>query len=109
MTYSIDFRKKVLDVRKRNALSIEQTGRRFEVGKAMVMRWIGRLEPVKKRNTKARKIDMEALKRDVEECPDAYQYERARRFGVSRFGMFAALKRLQVSYKKNAVPSKGRS
>ena len=43
---------------------------------------------------------MEALKRDVEGYPDAYQFERAKRLGVSRQGIWYALKRLGVSYKK---------
>lgn len=43
---------------------------------------------------------MEALKQDVELYPDAYHYERANRFKVSSKGIFEALKRLGVSYKK---------
>ena len=52
---------------------------------------------------------MEALKIDIEEYPDAYQYERAERFGVSQKGIYEALKRLGVTYKKNTQASEGGS
>ena len=43
---------------------------------------------------------MEALKKDVEEHPDNFIYERAEHFSVSPSGMCYALKRLGVSRKK---------
>jgi hypothetical protein len=52
---------------------------------------------------------MDALREDVINYPDAYQYERAVRFGVSQTGIVAALKRVGVSYKKNTRLSKGRT
>ncbi len=40
--------------------------------------------------------------------PDAYQYERAQRFGVHQNAIHVALKQLGVSYKKNtSTPQKG--
>lgn len=108
MTYSIDFRKKVLKIRAEEGLSIEAAAIRFGIGKASVMRWLLELEPKKKRNKPATKINMEHLKKDVEDYPDAYQYERARRLGVSKTGIYWALKRLGVSYKKNSEPSESR-
>ncbi len=60
MTYSLDFRKKLLDVRKREALTIQEVAARFSVGKASVMRWLRRLEPQRTRNKPTTKIDMEA-------------------------------------------------
>ena len=101
MTYSLDFRKKVLKVRAAECLSIEEVAIRFGVGKASVMRWLVHIEPQKKRNKPATKIDMEALKKDVELHPDSYQYERAKRFNVSKTGIRTALIRLKISYKKN--------
>ena len=41
-------------------------------------------------------MDMEAIKRDVEQDPEAYQYERAERPGVSQRGIGYALKRLGI-------------
>jgi transposase len=59
-----------------------------------------RLEPCRFRNKPATKIDMEFLVRDVELYPDAYQHERAERFGCSQRGIGYALKRLKISRKK---------
>ena len=59
MTYSIDFRKKVLKIRAEEDLSIESVAFRFGVGKASVMRWLIQLEPKRTRNKSATKIDME--------------------------------------------------
>ncbi len=108
MTYSVDFRKQVLRVREKEGLSVEGVAIRFGVGKASVMRWLIELEPKKTRNKSATKIDMELLKKDVEEHPDSYQYERAERLGASQSGIYWALKRLGVTYKKNTHSSKDR-
>jgi transposase len=108
MTYSIDFRKKVLKIREQEGLSIEGVAIRFGVGKASVMRWVIELEPKKTRNKPATKIDMEGLKKDIEDYPDSYQYERAERLGSSQSGIYWALKRLNMTYKKNTDSSKSR-
>ena len=81
MTYSSDFRRKVLSVRKREGLTIAQVGARFDEGIASVVRWLKRPEP-KVHGFRRRKIDMDALVRDIGDYPDAYQSERAARFGV---------------------------
>lgn len=39
-------------------------------------------------------------KKDIELYPDAYQYERTARLGVSAMGIWHALRRLGVTYKK---------
>lgn len=72
MTYSLDFRSKVLKIRKTEDLSMAEVAKRFGVGLASVMRWSKNLEAKTKRNKLPTWIDMEALKRDVEEYPDAY-------------------------------------
>lgn len=106
MTYSLDFRKKVLSVKEREKLSFEEVALRFDIGsKNTVFRWSKKLEPCQTRNKPATKINMDALARDVELYPDAYQYERAQRLGVSESGIREALKRLKISYKKNTRAS----
>jgi len=51
MTYSLDFRKKVLAVRERESLSFEDVALRFDIGsKNTVFRWTKQLEPCKTRN-----------------------------------------------------------
>ncbi len=98
MTYSSDFRRKVLSVREREGLTIAEVASRFCVGEASVVRWLKHPDPKSTRNKPATKIDMEALARDVLEHPDAYQYERAKRLGVSEKGIGHALRRMGVSY-----------
>lgn len=100
MTYSIDFRRKVLSIKEREQLSFEAIAQRFEVGKASVVRWSKDIEVRRTRQKPATKIDMEKLRQDVEQYPDAYQYERALRLGVSQRGIGYALKRLRISRKK---------
>lgn len=65
MTYSRDFRKKVLTIREKENLSMAKVAKRFSVSLASVLRWSKNLEAKTKRNKPATKIDMEALKRDV--------------------------------------------
>ncbi len=42
------------------------------------------------------------LKKDIQDHPDSYGYERARRLGVSASGIKHAKKRIGVTYKKNS-------
>ncbi|WP_237760800.1 IS630 transposase-related protein [Legionella rubrilucens] len=106
MKYSVDFRKKVLKIRKDEGLSIEAVASRFGVGKASVMRWLVALEPKKSRNKPATKINMELLQEDILNHPDSFQYERAQRFGVSASGIALALQRLKVSYRNHPKADK---
>lgn len=101
MTYSIDFRRQALLIKEQEQLSFEAIAERFGVAKSSVFRWSKQLEAQRTRPKPATKVDMEALKQEVETYPDAYQYERAERLGVSRRGIGYALKRLGISRKKN--------
>ena len=105
MTYPSSFRRKVLSVRSSEGLTIAQVAARFCVGVASVTRWVKNPDPKLTRNKPATKIDMQALARDVLEYPDAYQYERAQRLGVSEKGIGHALRRMGITYKKNAATS----
>jgi transposase len=107
--YSLDFRRKVLGIKQAEGLSFTEVSARFKVGIASLVRWTRKIEPCTKRNKPATKIDMEGLKKDIETYPDAYQYERAQRLGVSQSGIRLALKRLGVSYKKKPQASESGS
>ena len=50
---------------------------------------------------------MDALIKDIEEFPDDYQWERAKRLNVTQPGIHYALKRLKISFKKNSKTPKG--
>ena len=108
MTYSTDFRRKVLEIKEREGLSFEKAAALFGVGKSGVQRWTERIEPCRSRNKPATKINMELPGQDVGLYPDAYQYERAERLGCSQRGIGEALKRLSISRKKNFFASEGR-
>jgi len=109
MTYSLDFRKKALLIKAKENLSFAETAIRFGVGKTTIVNWSKRIMPKVTRNKPATKIDMAALAEDVKKYPDAYVYERAHRLGVSKNGVWYALKRLKVTYKKNFDSPKGQT
>jgi transposase len=86
----------------------------FGVGTSTLQTWklqlkqTGSLEP-KVRKTPWRKIDPEKLCAYVSEHPDAYQHEIAAAFGVRLFAIQKAMKRLNITRKKNdGVPRKRR-
>ncbi len=105
MSYSIDFRRKVFEIKAKKGLTFEETSEQFGIGIRTLFRWQKRLEPITKRNKPATKIDMDALLRDVQDYPDDYQHERAQRFGVSVSAIGSALKRLGVTRKKKSETS----
>ena len=106
MTYSLDFRRQVLLVKEKEKLTFDQVAERFCVGSASVKRWAKAIHP-KPYPCRKRKIDLEKLAKDVEDHPDDYQYERAARFGVAQSSVHAALKQMDVTYKKSVAPSQG--
>ncbi|CAA2929041.1 IS630 transposase-related protein [Arsenophonus endosymbiont of Bemisia tabaci] len=99
MSYSIDFRRKVIFTMEEEGLSIRETAKQFRIGSASVSRWINQIEP-KASTTRQRKIDKSELIKDVEQYPDAYPKERAERFGVCQKAIWQALKKMGVTYKK---------
>jgi transposase len=109
MTYSIDFRKKVLSITGQENLTFAEVSKRFGVGQASVVRWSSRIEPQQKRDKPSVKLDGEKLAQDVETYLESYQYERAERFGVSQSGIAYALKTLKLSRKKNFPTSQSGS
>ena len=105
MTYPIQFRKKVFETKEKYELTFEETSQRFDIPIRTLFRWQKRMEPCLTRNKPATKIDMEALAKDIESVPDAYQRERAQRLGVAERTVGYALKRLRISRKKNTSSS----
>ena len=107
MTYPVSFRRHILAIRDKEGLTLEETSQRFGVWRASLTGWLSRLEPDQSKPRK-RKIDLEALRRDVQDYPDAYQYERAARFGVATNAIWQALQKIGVTYKKSPGTPKGR-
>jgi len=108
MSHPVSFRRHVLRIKEREGLSFVQVAARFSVGVASVKRWSKRLEPKPYERRKGIKIDLEALAQDVSDYPDAYQYERAARFGVTPKAIWKALRKLGVTHKKSDATSQGR-
>lgn len=108
MTYSVQFRKKVLKLQLAGE-SFIKLSKRFQISTTTISRWKKELKPKLGRNKRPIKIDDEVLKKDIEAYPDSYSYERARRLGVSASGIKHAKRRIGVSYKKNFKSSQSRS
>ena len=102
--YDIKFREKVLKHMKEKDLKPEEVSDLFSIAASTVRRWLKNIYP-KALNRKPYKLDMEKLKKDVEDYPDSYQYERAERLGVGQNCIFHGLKRLKISYKKKPYTS----
>ena len=108
MTYSVQFRKKVLKVQSEGKSFIELS-KRFKISTRTISRWKKEINPKVRRNKRPIKIDNEALKKDIKDYPDSYSYERARRLGVSTSGIKHAKKRMGITYKKNSKSSESGS
>lgn len=107
MSYEEEFRKKVLKIKSKRGLTIEETANLFEIGKSTVQRWLQRVKSLKSTG-RPRKLCLDALKNDVETYPDGYQYERAKRLCVGQNAIFHGLKKLGISYKKKPYTPESR-
>ncbi|PHM66397.1 IS630 transposase-related protein [Xenorhabdus sp. KJ12.1] len=101
MGYSLDFRKRVLAYKEKYSLTFEQTSNHFDISMRTLFRWCHKIEPCVTRNKPPTKISDEALLTDVQNYPDDYQWERAKRLGVAQSAIHYALKRLKITVKKN--------
>lgn len=104
--HSLSFRKHVFALKKKEGLTFAETSKRFGVSMRTLFAWQKRMEPKITRNKLATKIDMDALRKDVQKNPDRFQWERAQDYNVSAWAIGKALRRLSISYKENSVPSK---
>jgi transposase len=100
MADSLDLRQKVVDYVE-NVGSITKAAAIFKVGRATIYRWLGRedLRPTQV-NHRQRKLDWEALKKDVEKNPEARLVERARTFRRQTECHLLCFKKTE-NYKKN--------
>jgi len=109
MTYSADFRAQVIRSVKNKDMSIRQACTFYNISKTALQRWLKDSSIKQTRDKAPTKILNEALLKDVEQYPDDYLHERARRFNCSKTGMHTALKRLGISQKKDLRASKSLS
>jgi len=104
MYYDRKFREIVLKhVEKGNTQ--EETRKLFGLGKNTITEWKNLREETGSLGNRAlersfRKIDPEKLKKDVEENPDDFNEQRAKRFGCSKDGIRLAMKKHKLTRKK---------
>ena len=114
ITYSADFRAQVIKNVKQNDMSSRQACTFYNISKTALQRWLKDLSVKKTRDKRPTKIYDELLLKDIEQHPNDYLYERAKRFKCSKTGIHAALKFLGISQKKQPwniykpVQSKGK-
>ena len=108
MTYPLEFRRKVLEIIEKEGLTLDEASERFRIGRASLWRWTQRLEPQTTRCKPTVTVDRIKLAADVRMHPDAYLHERAQRLGVSKSGIAWALKRMNISCKKNTQTPQGK-
>lgn len=100
MTYSLDFRKQALRLLNEEGMSYRKVASLFNVSTRTLQNWQQNIDIKPTKDLKPKKIDDEALLKDVESYPYDYLYERARRFNCTDMGIYKALKRLGVTRKK---------
>ena len=112
MSYSKDYRERTIEYRKARH-SLEATHQVFKVSRSTIQKWEKHLKETedlgkKELHRSFRKIDPEKLKAYVAEHPDAYQSEIAEVFGCSESGIQDALRRHEITRKKDCqLPGAG--
>ena len=107
MTYSVDFRKKVVRFVHDGGGQAE-AARHFEISLWCVRDWLARkdLQPQQKGVPRRRKLDKEALRAHVRDYPDALLRERATHFGVRINAIDVAMKSMKLTRKKRRSNTK---
>lgn len=101
MPYSLDLRKRVVEFVEEGG-SVSKAVKNYRVSRATIYRWLEReeLEATKVKRRK-RKLDWEAVRKDVEQNPDRKLSDRAKAFGVRTNAVWYAIKEMRITVKKN--------
>ena len=106
MSYSIDFRKCVID-NISSGMSRDDAGRIFSVSKKIIYKWLnnlkshGNLDDLPRKRYKTRKIDPEQLKAAIAANPDAILEELGEQFGCWPQSIHKRCVKLGITRKKN--------
>ncbi len=107
MSYPVKYRERTIEYRQEGH-TLEETSKVFKVAVSTIREWAKRLK--EKGNLAPdtpercfKKIDPEKLKAYLAEHPDAYQWEIAKEFGCVQSAVGQALKRLNITRKKDEV------
>ena len=91
---------------KNKDMSVREACTFYNISETALQRWLKNPIIKQARNKPPSKIPNDTLLKDVEQYPDDYMYERAKRLGCSKSGVQIALKRLGISQKKVLRASK---
>jgi transposase len=106
MAYSADYRKAAVDY-KNNGHTFAELKDVFKITPRTFYQWVEKKEMsegVKVKQTRKRKIDIDALKKAVEEKPDAYLRELSLQFNCSTTAVHKRLVQLGFTRKKRHSP-----
>lgn len=103
MAYSLDLRERAVRFIQ-NGGRVSEAVEKYEVSESSIRRWLKRkdLRPTQVKHRR-RKLDWEALGKDVEQNPNARQIDRAKKFGVRINAISYALKRMKITRKKKEL------
>jgi len=108
MAYSADYKKLAVEY-KREGHTFKELKAIFKIPSTTYYRWEEEyengFEKPKGPRRRTRKIDLEKLKRAVEEHPDFYLREFAELFGCTPTAIFYALKKINITLKKRHSPT----
>lgn len=110
MGYDIKFKQRVLEYREEGH-TFKETCKTFKIAETTLIRWMekekeGRLEEVKIRDRKPKKICPDKLVEYIKINPDAYLIEIAENFKCSTTAVLKALKKLNITRKKRLPHTK---
>jgi transposase len=110
MAYGADYRKAAIAF-KQAGHTFKERGEAFKITPWTYYRWIEILETsgsfkIEIKRTRRRKIDPDALKKAVEEKPDAYLRELSKLFGCAPSSVYRRPASLGLTYKKRPSPTR---
>ena len=112
MSYPTKYREQTIEYRKAGH-TLEETHQTFKVAIVTIRKWEKQLEEghleKKPLQRSYKKVDLEKLTAYIAEHPDVYQKEIAEEFGCSATAIYLAMKRMNITRKKdNGVSGAGR-
>jgi putative transposase len=102
MAYSVDLRRRVVNAVREGEGTQEEVAKRFKVSLSSLKRWLNREDlAADKPGPRGPRLDIEALKKAVQEKPDAYLDEYAQMLNTSDSTVSYNLIKLGIRRKKN--------
>lgn len=110
MAYDEKFRRKAVEY-KDSGHTFKQMEEVFGITSRSYYQWRENKElsgfyvlPKTEKATRRRKVDLNELKKIIEESPDLFLYEIAEKFGCSAVAIHNRLKKIKITHKKRHLP-----